>query len=113
MTWLSHVATRNFKLAKSFGAALAEIMVVLRSTLIAMPVPQRLNASHPTPTTHVSEFCHPSFICARPRLWVSAPALCTDCNVSRGLAAGSAGGSSFLPSLFVCGFHNNTMYLAR
>ena len=54
VTWLSHVATRNFKLANSFGAALAEIMVILRSTLNAMPVPQRLNASHPTLTTHVS-----------------------------------------------------------
>ena len=47
---------RNAKLqlGEKFGAALAEIMVILRSTLNAMPVPQRLNASHPTLTTHVS-----------------------------------------------------------
>ena len=47
---------RNAKLqvGEKFGAALAEIMVILRSTLNAMPVPQRLNASHPTPATHAS-----------------------------------------------------------
>ena len=47
---------RNAKLqvGEKFGAALAEIMVIPRSTLNAMPVPQRLNASHPTLTTHVS-----------------------------------------------------------
>ena len=47
---------RNAKLqvGEKFGAALAEIMGARCSTLNAMPVPQRLNASHPTLTTHVS-----------------------------------------------------------
>ena len=76
---------RNAKLqvGEKFGAALAEIMVILSSTLNAMPVPQRLNASHPTLTTHVSVAtlhpCPPATLFGQ-----SAPALCTDCNVSRG-----------------------------